>query len=134
MQFVIVYFSYILYLSRFAFSVRSPVFSRMFSSGMLESTQNVVKIDDFSDDIVKGMLDYIYTGQTGSLPENASELLRIADKYQLLGLKEDCERVIEKNLTIENAAEILALAHIHSANKLKTRVMVFIERYVHPYS
>ena len=98
---------------------------------MLESTQNVVKIDDFSDDIVKGMLDYIYTGQTGSLPENASELLRIADKYQLLGLKEDCERAIKKNLTVENAAEILVLAHLHSAEKLKTQVMIFIERYVH---
>ena len=100
----------------------------MFSSGMLESTQNVVRIDDYSDDIVKGMLDYIYTGETDSLPENGPELFRIADQYQLLGLKDDCERAIEKNLTVEDAAEIWVLAHLHNSNKLKAHVMTFTRR------
>ena len=100
----------------------------MFQSKMLESIQNVVEIVDFDDNIAKGMLEYIYTGGTESLQENAPGLLAIADKYQLLGLKRDCERIMAKNFTIENAAEILVLAHLHNSNKLKFEVIKFINR------
>ena len=108
---------------------RSPVFSAMFHSEMLESTQNSVRIEDFPDEIVQGMLEFIYTGRTtDSLKENAVDLLRIGDKYGVLGLKENCERIILRNLNVENAAEILVLAHLHSSAALKAKIVTFIHR------
>ena len=96
---------------------------------MLESTQNAVEISDFEDDVVKAMLEYMYTGETPALSEKAPDLMQIAEKYELMGLKEDCEHAIAANLTIENAAEILVLAHLHSATKLKPKVIDFINRF-----
>ncbi|ODM86868.1 Speckle-type POZ protein, partial [Orchesella cincta] len=71
-------------------SARSPVFAAMFNSDMVESRSNFVQIEDFEDDVVKGMLEHLYTGKTDSMDELAPELLRIAEKYDLGGLKADC--------------------------------------------
>ena len=113
----------------FRILARSPVFKAMFQSKMLESTENIVEIEDFDDETVKGMLEYIYTGGTESLQENAPELLKIGDKYQLLGLKEDCERAMKRNLSVDNAMEVLILAHTYNSTKLKTQVIKFIRGY-----
>ncbi|ODM88714.1 Speckle-type POZ protein B [Orchesella cincta] len=43
-------------------SARSTVFAAMFNSGMLENRSNFVEIADFEDDVVKGMLEHLYTG------------------------------------------------------------------------
>ena len=95
---------------------------------MLESNQNSVQIHDFPDEVVQGMLEFLYTGQTKTLKENAVDLLRIGDKYQLLDLKEICEKIIASNLSVENAAEILIVAHLHSPITLKPKVISFINR------
>jgi speckle-type POZ protein len=109
-------------------AARSRVFQAMFHAEMVESKQNAVEISDFEDDVVKAMLEYMYSGETPSLSEKAPDLMQIAEKYELMGLKEDCEHAIAANLTIENAAEVLVLAHLHSANKLKPKVIEFINR------
>jgi speckle-type POZ protein len=96
---------------------------------MLEFTKNEVRIQDFSAETVKGLLQYIYTGQAESIGENAGELMKIADKYQVLGLKEDCEEILGRDLAVENAAEILILAHLHNAPQLKAQAISFINRY-----
>lgn len=107
---------------------RSEVFKRMFASNMKEMDSNRVEIMDFDDVIVGGMLEYIYKGQVDILSERAPDLLQIAEKYELQGLKEICEFTIAKHLTVENAAEVLVIAHIHNAALLKATVIDFINR------
>lgn len=98
----------------------------MFSVNMVEKEFNTVEITDFDDEVVKGMLEYIYTGETELMSERAPDLLQAAEKYDLGGLKEDCEYAMAENLHVENAAEILVLAHLHNANLLKPRVIDYI--------
>jgi len=107
---------------------RSTVFQAMFNTPMKESTQNSVDIPDFDEDVVKAMLEYIYTGETSDLNEKAGELMQIAEKYDLNGLKEDCELAIAHSLTVDNAAEVLVLSHLHNAENLKIKAIDFINR------
>merc|ERR1712126_342355 len=44
-------------------SLRSEVFSTMFTSGLKEDEQATVEIKDFDPEIVEQMLEYIYTGE-----------------------------------------------------------------------
>ncbi|CAG7726643.1 unnamed protein product [Allacma fusca] len=116
------------FLHKTVLAARSRVFKAMFSHTMVESTVNIVKITDFEEETVKSMLEYIYSGRTSVECEKAPDLLRISEKYELIALKEECERVIASNLTIENAAEVLVLAHFHNAVKLKAKAIEFIKR------
>ena len=72
----------------------------MFSTEMIEAKENTVDINDFDADVVKAMLEYIYTGETDDLNGKAPDLMQIAEKYDLPGLKEDCEHAIACNLTV----------------------------------
>ena len=108
------------------FPARSPVFKAMFATQMTESIRKVVEIEDFDEDIVRGMLEYIYTGVTQNLEENFMDLLRISDKYQVLGLKRKTEDIIMTKLNFENAGEILALSDFYSLESLKLKVINFM--------
>ena len=98
----------------------------MFRSQMTESIENVVEIEDFDEETVRGMLEYIYTGTTKTLETNFMNLMKIADKYQLLGLKRKCEDVVMTKLNFESAGEILAVADVYSPGYLKPQVINFM--------
>ena len=108
------------------FPARSEVFKAMFRSKMTESIKNVVEIEDFDEETVRGMLEFIYTGKTKMAKESPMGLLKIADKYQLWDLKSECETVILAQLNFENAAEILSFAEFHSPVHLKPQVINFM--------
>ncbi|CAB1312124.1 unnamed protein product [Coregonus sp. 'balchen'] len=77
-------------------AARSPVFSAMFEHEMEESKKNRVEINDVE-------------------PEYALERLKVM-----------CEDALCTSLSVENAAEILILADLHSADQLKTQAVDFI--------
>ncbi|ODM87114.1 Speckle-type POZ protein [Orchesella cincta] len=93
---------------------------------MIENETNTLVISDFDDVVVKGMLEYLYTGTTYCMAERAPELLQIAEKYNLEGLKENCEYAMAESLSHENAGMFLVLAHTHNAPHLKQRTVGFI--------
>lgn len=103
------------------------MFAVMLQTNMTEKEQSNVRILDFDDDVVKGMLQYLYTGETDLIGQRAPDLLRIAEKYDLPGLKKICEHAIIKDLNVDNAAVMLILAHMHNATQLKQCVLDFIK-------
>ncbi|ODM87467.1 Speckle-type POZ protein [Orchesella cincta] len=105
---------------------RSPVFAKMLSANMQESLKNSLNIEDFGEETVKGMLEWIYTGTTEIVSERAELLLQIAEKYELEGLKEDCEGYLVQKLCVENASNMLLLGHLYNAPYLKRRSTEFI--------
>ena len=111
-------------------AARSPVFARMFEHNMQESSNNRVEIDDIHHDVFKVMLVYIYTGRVpNTVGDLAYDLLYAADKYQLDHLKALCEQQLSKNLTVENAARTVQLAHMHNAPVLKGNTLQFISNH-----
>ncbi|XP_030555022.1 protein roadkill-like [Drosophila novamexicana] len=108
-------------------SARSDVFSAMFKHKTVENEENRVVIGDLNHDIVKEMLKYMYTGKSAHLDVFAKDLLVAADKYALEKLKAMCESSLYSKLCVNNAAQTLVLADMHSATQLKTQTIEFIK-------
>lgn len=107
-------------------AARSPVFSAMFEHSMEESLKNHVEINDLDGEVLGEMLNYIYTGKAPNLKKTADQLLSAADKYDLGRLKTMCEESLCNSLSVENAADTLILADLHSAEQLKAICIEFI--------
>ncbi|XP_065209892.1 uncharacterized protein LOC135838187 [Planococcus citri] len=111
---------------KYILAARSPVFAAMFKYNARENEENRVNIEDMDEKVVGEMLRYIYTGKCGKLTEFATGLLEAADKYDLVHLKMICAEELYKTVSVENAADILALADMHGVEELKKGVIKFI--------
>ncbi|KAJ0005917.1 hypothetical protein NQD34_015811 [Periophthalmus magnuspinnatus] len=111
-------------------AARSPVFNAMFEHEMEESKKNRVDISDVDPEVFKEMMGFIYTGKAPNLEKMADNLLAAADKYALERLKVMCEEALCNSLSVENVADTLILADLHSAEQLKAQAIDFINRQV----
>lgn len=98
--------------SRAHLYARSSVLQAMFASNLGECEENRVLIVDFNADIVKHFVDYIHTGRVNEqLDANGNvELLRIADKYDVKGLKKFAVDRLVPQLSLDNIAAIFNFA------------------------
>ncbi|XP_034349432.1 TD and POZ domain-containing protein 1-like [Arvicanthis niloticus] len=109
-------------------AARSPVFRAMFEHEMKESLTNHVEIQDLDPQVFREMMRFIYSGKVPQLHSHsmATGVLAAADKYGLEGLKVLCEDALYRNLSVENAANTLMLADLHSTEQLKAQALDFI--------
>lgn len=117
------------YAHKAVLAARSPVFAAMFSHQMKETVTATITLTDIEPDELQQLLLYIYTGSCPNIKSYAESLLHQAEKYRLTHLKALCERHLSYNLQISNAAKILILADMHSAEKLKRNALLYIERH-----
>jgi len=110
-------------------SVRSPVFKAMFHSDMIENHSQNVVIKDVKPEVVKEMLHFIYNGATSTekvMDEIAKDLLGAADQYHLELLKNKCEDKLCSSLEVSNSVELLGLADLHRAAKLRRMALKLV--------
>ncbi|GFY11041.1 TD and POZ domain-containing protein 3 [Trichonephila clavipes] len=101
-------------------SARSPIFRAMFNTNMKEKIQKCVDIQDLEDDTVRRMLMYVYTNEVEGLQwESALKLHFAADKYQIVGLKNECS-FLKRNMCPSTVCDLLVLADLHGDGELKT--------------
>lgn len=105
---------------------RSPVFSAMFEHGMKESRESIVEIPDIEPEIMKELLKFIYYEKVDNLEKHACSILVAATKYQIEKLMNICQKLMYENLSIENAVEMLILADVYNAEKLKSKAISFV--------
>uniref|UniRef100_A0A1I7U9I2 BTB domain-containing protein n=1 Tax=Caenorhabditis tropicalis TaxID=1561998 RepID=A0A1I7U9I2_9PELO len=107
----------------------SPVFKSMFSSpNMIEAQRGEIHIQDAKYDSVRAMVEFMYTGATESLESqgNIDEILAIADKYEVLMLKDQCERLIAQTINLKNVTQIAMFSDTYTADYLKSAVIRFL--------
>uniref|UniRef100_A0A0K0FI14 Speckle-type POZ protein (inferred by orthology to a human protein) n=1 Tax=Strongyloides venezuelensis TaxID=75913 RepID=A0A0K0FI14_STRVS len=92
-----------------------------------EHKSNVIEINDFSLEAVKEMVSYLYTGRSPKINEIAIEMLEIAEKYKLEGLKMIAAESLFKILSVKNVCEYLEKSELCSAEILKE----FCIRYIY---
>ncbi|KAI1712989.1 BTB/POZ domain-containing protein [Ditylenchus destructor] len=99
----------------------SEVFRKMFTPPTKEAESGDVEITDFSPEAIGAMLEYMYTGLVKDevMDNLASDLLALSDKYAVIPLKEMCEAFIASKLTTKNFLQVVILADLYSAAKLK---------------
>lgn len=108
---------------------QSDVFKAMLREDTAESQNGFVKLVDVSSDDLKFALEFIYTGTIKNIDNcNASNLLAVADQYNIRGLWELVLYVLSKQLTEENALEVLLIADMYNAESLKIAAMKCIKQ------
>ncbi|XP_055951601.1 speckle-type POZ protein-like [Argiope bruennichi] len=99
----------------------------MFTNHMMESITNHVDIPDLLPSTLSSLLSYIYTDTVPELHgDNAMDLYRAADKYELLTLRDQCSAVLKANFSVSSVCNILILAHMHHDEELIRSVHSFI--------
>ena len=105
---------------------QSPVFRRMLESDMKEQRTNVIEISDVDQAVISDMLAYIYTGCVPHLDALVAELLEVANKYELSELFAMCEDKLKADMKVDNVIELLILADMHNASRLKGTCLNYI--------
>ncbi|KAL7286816.1 hypothetical protein TKK_0018960 [Trichogramma kaykai] len=108
----------------------STTFSAMFSHEMLENKLSCVNIIDIHYDVLVELLRYIYLGWVENMETLACELIAAADKYEIEGLKSECEHFLSDNLSVDNAYEVLCIADRHNIKDLKIQSLEFIKSHI----
>ena len=96
--------------NRLVLACYSKFFESMFLSPMKERYQTEVEIQKFDGKIVRGLIDFMYSGKINIHNANASQLIAVADFLQMDDVKQFCFEFLENNLTIENCFEMVMFA------------------------
>ena len=106
---------------------RSQHFSAMFNSGMKESREKEIVVEDWTRQSFVAMLEFLYTGSVADLaPDVAVELMGLSDHHGLDGLKALCETSLIQSADVANVCTLYRTAHRYGAVELKKFCLEFI--------
>uniref|UniRef100_A0A0N5BZ90 BTB domain-containing protein n=1 Tax=Strongyloides papillosus TaxID=174720 RepID=A0A0N5BZ90_STREA len=100
-------------------AARSPVFYDILNSKLEGSQKNIIEINDFSTEVVRKMLKYIYKDEVSDIRDMENEIFEIANKYELHRLKAISEQSMLSSLSIENVLERFALSDKYQIERMK---------------
>jgi len=106
-------------------SARSQVFDAMLTQNMVEKNSNRAEILDFDADVVRDMIQFIYSGEVSDMKVKAVHLLPAADKYDLTHLKELCVASLCETISTENVLDLLIMAYVYELATLRTLALQF---------
>lgn len=109
--------------------IQSPVFSEMFADNSSDA-QAQLTLDGFSSGAVEEFLAFLYTGTIpNATPEetNATDLFRLASKYEVPQLKEISQKIILNNIDDLNPLEIFVLGDEHNEQNLMKKAFKLIQ-------
>jgi len=100
-------------------TARSPVFSGMLGSGMIEPRSGRVEVKDFASSVVEAFVQYIYTAHIiGEEFEDIVELMKIGHKYMVKALVDDCGKKLTQMISKSNVLSLGAVAEKLSCEEL----------------
>ncbi|KAK3089222.1 hypothetical protein FSP39_001872 [Pinctada imbricata] len=108
---------------------RCKWFSRALQSGMRESIDKKISIHDTNPEVFSLFLEYLYGGQLNVkdlTTDHLSELLSLADRYEVAGLQEVCEMSLKSHIDKETAVYLFSLADQVQSKSLKERVLSYM--------
>lgn len=92
---------------------------------MNEYRSNSISVPDVPYEVMSDFLKFLYTGQTPPPDRLTSELMIVADKYQVANLKLLCETQLMTTITIDNILHMLVLADMYTADNLLEKCYQF---------
>ena len=108
------------------FSCQSSVFKRMLNdSDMVEAKSGEIKVTDISPITMESLLFFIYHD---NLDESkiSGDLMMAADKYNISALYKFCVYYFDKNLTEENAVDVMYSAYLKNEYELFEKACKFV--------
>jgi len=115
------------YANKFTLMAHSDVFERMFSCpNSTEAHTGIINIEDSKPEVIDSLIRWIYHVEVLNINEVAAGLYRVADKYGIGLLKEQCMKVMITDLSIEHFPGRLILSYIYNEEQLKSQILSFI--------
>ena len=111
-------------------SCRSEVFKTIIRNKSLTEKQAAVmeiNENDFNSQAMEQILFYIYHGNVQDIEMINTDLLRAADKYEVVGLMDICAKYLESNLSLENALDVLVAAELTNQKALFESAAKFVK-------
>ncbi|KAI4497020.1 hypothetical protein M0802_007766 [Mischocyttarus mexicanus] len=108
-----------IYVHKALLKIRCQYFRTMFQEGWAENNQSIIQHDQFSHDVYKSFLKYLYTDEVDLPPENALELLNLANVYCEVQLKRRCVQIIKRGITVLNVAFLYSTAIEYNTEELE---------------
>lgn len=105
---------------------QSPVFLAMFEADMREARSGIVEVSGITSDVMSDLITYLYLGTAPNLRLLATELLDVADRYQLDRLFRMCEFELQNRMTSTSVITTLIQADLLDRAKLKKACLEFI--------
>ncbi|XP_026291554.2 speckle-type POZ protein homolog isoform X4 [Frankliniella occidentalis] len=103
---------------------RSPVFRSMFTLDFKEAKEMVVTVEDAPwPEAFEKFLEYLYSGQVQDFEQMELQVMLIADRYQVEGLKVLCQREMFDKVNTANVLDTLVLADKVNAVLLKKNAL-----------
>lgn len=107
----------------------SEVFKAMLKEETAESQNGCVKLVDVGKEDLQCILESIYTGTIRDLENcNFFNMLMLADRYNLKGLREISQYALAQQLSVENAIDIFIVADMYNSDVLKIAALKFIKK------
>eukprot|EP00927_Polykrikos_kofoidii_P052741 TRINITY_DN46688_c0_g1_i1.p1 TRINITY_DN46688_c0_g1~~TRINITY_DN46688_c0_g1_i1.p1 ORF type:complete len:457 (-),score=90.73 TRINITY_DN46688_c0_g1_i1:157-1527(-) len=114
----------------FVLQSHSAVFRRMLAGPMCEATCKTIKMADVTptelDDFVRALYSLRVTDDVRDDEERLLGLLALADRYQVVALRDEASRLLEPRLSDVNMATFLKVADMHQAAGLRTAALLYI--------
>ncbi|XP_031781753.1 speckle-type POZ protein-like [Nasonia vitripennis] len=98
----------------------------MFQADMREKKENIVEIDYMKPEVMKEVLNFIYTDNIAFDLVQITDVLAAADKYQIEGLRIVCLETIVSGLSIENVVEVIAITDCYEIPELRNYTINFL--------
>ena len=106
----------------------SPYFEAMFSSNLIETKTNKVKMKSTDYETLKEIIGYAYTGSLSLNPTNVQSVFALASLLQVKDVVNACSDYIESQLDMENSLDIYHFSKHHSCKYLMDKSQDFICR------
>lgn len=113
---------------RSVLSEASPFFDRLLKTDMKESREGVIRLEQFSEAIMKNILDFIYTGCLEVSPTTAEDLIEAADYLLLPDFQNIVLDSLTRSLTLSNSISTFYFAKRNHFEKL----LDVTSRFIHP--
>lgn len=106
----------------------SPVLGQMIYNVTVERGESLLDLgEDVGSDVVEELIRYMYIGRAEDIDEIADRLLVAATEYGFPALKRFCEQALVKQVKIENAFNMYALAVQVQSQRLKRRAFAVMK-------
>ncbi len=111
---------------KFVLGLTSPMFRVTFESS--PETKNEISISDFSEEVVRSFLKCIYDPSTTEtqLYLHGDQLLHISERCKVQNLSAAAAKHLIKHITVQNALNILKIAHKYDKQDMKSATMTFM--------
>ncbi|XP_053576665.1 kelch repeat and BTB domain-containing protein 8 [Bombina bombina] len=106
----------------------SPYFRSMFTSGLTESTQEVVKLVGIEAESMQLVLNYAYTSRVQLTEANVQALFTASSIFQIPSLQDQCAQYMISRLDPQNCIGVFIFADHYGHSELKDRSQDYIRK------